>query len=146
MSDEQRTTGLAQYACHKLVNAGQITAINAASLTIDDEDGNAISRIVSDEWLKKHNPEVGGYFVVYADGYESYSPVEAFEKGYTLGDGSASKPSQDATAGIPATVNGGQSSTAVPAAPIATDDAEAATPTAPVAPVAPAGDEDEDAE
>ncbi|EPJ3208563.1 hypothetical protein JGC44_21260 [Salmonella enterica subsp. enterica serovar Derby] len=34
-----------------------------------------------------HQSEVGGYFVRYEDGYESYSPVEAFEKGYlTLAD------------------------------------------------------------
>lgn len=28
--------------------------------------------------------KVGGYYVVYEDGYESWSPAEAFEKGYTL--------------------------------------------------------------
>jgi hypothetical protein len=35
------------------------------------------------EFMRKHNPEVGGYFVLYADGYESYSPAKAFEEGYT---------------------------------------------------------------
>jgi hypothetical protein len=38
---------------------------------------------VDHEFLRKHNPEVGGYFVLYADGYESYSPAKAFEEGYT---------------------------------------------------------------
>jgi hypothetical protein len=28
-------------------------------------------------------PSVGGYYVVYDDGYKSYSPSEAFEGGYT---------------------------------------------------------------
>lgn len=38
---------------------------------------------IDDEFIKKHNPQEGGYFVVYEDGYESYSPAEAFEAGYT---------------------------------------------------------------
>jgi hypothetical protein len=33
--------------------------------------------------MTKHAPEVGGYYVVYADGYKSYSPAKAFEDGYT---------------------------------------------------------------
>ena len=28
-------------------------------------------------------PEVGGYYVVYEDGYKSFSPAGAFESGYT---------------------------------------------------------------
>ena len=28
--------------------------------------------------------EAGGYYVRYPDGYESWSPAEAFEEGYTL--------------------------------------------------------------
>lgn len=35
-------------------------------------------------WYRKHNPQTGGYYVVYEDGYTSYSPAEAFESGYTL--------------------------------------------------------------
>ena len=35
-------------------------------------------------YVKKHNPQEGGYFVIYKDGYESYSPAEAFEGGYIL--------------------------------------------------------------
>lgn len=36
-----------------------------------------------DEYMQKHQPRAGGYFVVYKDGYESWSPAEAFEEGYT---------------------------------------------------------------
>lgn len=36
------------------------------------------------DWFRKHNPEKGGYYVVYKDGYKSYSPAKAFEEGYTL--------------------------------------------------------------
>lgn len=35
------------------------------------------------EYMRKHNPQAGGYYVVYEDGYKSYSPAEAFESGYT---------------------------------------------------------------
>jgi len=38
---------------------------------------------VTYEYMRKHNPQVGGYFVVYADGYKSWSPTQAFEEGYT---------------------------------------------------------------
>jgi hypothetical protein len=34
--------------------------------------------------LDKHKPEVGGYYVVYKEGYKSFSPAGAFEEGYAL--------------------------------------------------------------
>ena len=37
-------------------------------------------------FFTKHNPETGGYLVMYDDGYMSYSPAEPFEKGYSLLD------------------------------------------------------------
>jgi hypothetical protein len=40
--------------------------------------------IQADEFVAKHRPEAGGYYVQYADGYKSYSPAKAFEEGYTL--------------------------------------------------------------
>jgi len=36
------------------------------------------------DFILKHRPEAGGYFVVYDDGYQSFSPAKAFEEGYTL--------------------------------------------------------------
>ena len=39
---------------------------------------------VSKEYMEKHKPQIGGYFVVYKDGYQSFSPAEAFEDGYSL--------------------------------------------------------------
>jgi hypothetical protein len=38
---------------------------------------------VSREYMLKHKPQAGGYYVVYADGYKSFSPAKAFEEGYT---------------------------------------------------------------
>ena len=39
--------------------------------------------MVSQEYIDKHHPQEGGYYVQYEGGYESYSPAEAFESGYT---------------------------------------------------------------
>jgi hypothetical protein len=36
------------------------------------------------DYYRKHRPQPGGYYVVYKDGYKSFSPAEAFEDGYTL--------------------------------------------------------------
>lgn len=44
-----------------------------------ETDPIAVSRV----WAAKHDPHVGGYFVRYDDGYESFSPAAAFESGYT---------------------------------------------------------------
>ena len=46
------------------------------------EEGYAPFR-VSAEYLRKHYPKRGGYYVRYQDGYESWSPADAFEGGYT---------------------------------------------------------------
>jgi hypothetical protein len=42
---------------------------------------------VDADWYRKHDPEKGGYYVVYEDGYKSFSPAEAFENGYARIDG-----------------------------------------------------------
>lgn len=38
---------------------------------------------VPKEYVDKHNPQAGGYYVTYEDGYASWSPADAFENGYT---------------------------------------------------------------
>lgn len=47
------------------------------------EDGYAPFE-VDHAYVSKHDPKAGGYYVVYDDGYKSWSPAEAFEAGYTL--------------------------------------------------------------
>lgn len=37
---------------------------------------------VDHDYARKHNPQAGGYYVVYQDGYKSFSPAQAFEEGY----------------------------------------------------------------
>ena len=49
---------------------------------IPEEEGYP-PRKVNRRYLEKHNPHVGGYYVLYKDGYESFSPAKAFEEGYT---------------------------------------------------------------
>ena len=83
-----------KYNCNKQVWALKIAVIKrnneddpnaetdgSAMITPDDE-GYAPFR-VDHEFMRKHKPEVGGYYVVYKDGYKSYSPAQAFEEGYT---------------------------------------------------------------
>ncbi len=46
------------------------------------EEGYAAFKVDAD-FVSKHRPKVGGYYVVYKDGYKSFSPADAFEDGYT---------------------------------------------------------------
>ena len=46
------------------------------------EDGYAPFKVDAN-YVHKHKPEAGGYYVVYADGYKSFSPAKAFEDGYS---------------------------------------------------------------
>jgi hypothetical protein len=83
------------YKCHKVVRAFQIkkivtsyketgdggrTRMNGKFLVPTIENIPGVR--VTEEWYQRFNPEAGGYFIVYEDGYTSYSPREAFEKGY----------------------------------------------------------------
>jgi hypothetical protein len=86
MNDVSRE--MPKYKCHKEVHALKIKEIeflatpNADATITPAEEGYAPFS-VSAEWVNKHNPEVGGYYVVYDDGYSSWSPAKAFEDGYT---------------------------------------------------------------
>lgn len=81
---------LPQYRCHKVVRAMTIGAIDVDSGRLDldviDLGNDELvfpSVPVGKEWIARHKPEVGGYYVVYEDGYQSYLPAKAFEDGYT---------------------------------------------------------------
>jgi len=77
-----------RYKCHKEVWALKIANIKSdgegCTALILPEDARYAVFKVSADYMEKHKPEVGGYYVVYKDGYLSYSPAEAFEEGYTL--------------------------------------------------------------
>jgi len=69
------------WQCHKRVRAVKIETLDHLL-----EGGGSINELigVSAEYMTKHKPQPGGYWVKYDDGYSSYSPAAAFEGGYTL--------------------------------------------------------------
>ena len=73
-----------RWKCHKVVRALKIERVahlggGGAELHFEDD----LHVWVEPVYISKHNPQVGGYFIVYGDGYKSWSPAEAFEKGYS---------------------------------------------------------------
>lgn len=90
----QSEPSIPKFKCIKVVGAFKIGNIihdsDAASIENRETDGTAflfsedgsLAIKVSPNYLRKHNPHIGGYYVKYEDGYESFSPAEAFEKGY----------------------------------------------------------------
>ena len=85
-----------RYQSHKRVHALKIASIDYdrdkahaedretdGSATITPADDGYVPFRVDHAYVVKHAPQAGGYFVVYDDGYKSWSPAEAFESGYT---------------------------------------------------------------
>jgi hypothetical protein len=74
-----------KYQCHKKVWALKIKDISVSGnqwlLSFEEKDYSPIQ--VTCGWRDKHNPQAGGYYVVYEDGYKSFSPADSFESGYT---------------------------------------------------------------
>lgn len=91
---EGDSTSMPLWQCHKKVYALKIKSIEFEKASKDcesrggayimPEDINYSKIHVDSKYLQKHQPQVGGYYVVYKDGYKSYSPADAFEEGYTL--------------------------------------------------------------
>lgn len=81
--DLSNVRALPAFLCHKLVQAAQILRIRSdygKDNVLELAGGMDVS--VTPEWEDRHNPQVGGYYVRYEDGYASYSPPAAFESGY----------------------------------------------------------------
>lgn len=99
--------GLPLYTSHKVVGAFRIKEVakpaedsGAApgSLVLIPEPEPAGPQpapvVVGSAYVHKHEPKAGGWYVRYADGYESWSPDRAFREGYTRTDSpGASAPS-----------------------------------------------------
>ena len=78
---------LPAYKSHKTVWALKIRSYRLepdGDVTIQPDRGDYAPFRVTNEYWTKHNPEPGGYWVQYEDGYQSYSPAKAFEEGNTL--------------------------------------------------------------
>lgn len=82
-----------KYKSHKEVWALKIKSIvrdgegenrdsDGSAIITPEEEGYAPFRVEGD-YLHKHKPQVGGYYVVYKDDYKSFSPAKAFEEGNT---------------------------------------------------------------
>lgn len=77
---------LPEYISHKIVKAAKIKKViwpagkeGGAKIFFENDLGHVE---VDTAYMRKHNPKEGGYFVVYEDGYQSFSPAIPFEKGY----------------------------------------------------------------
>lgn len=91
--DNESMMEMPMYKCHKIVWALKIKSIvrdgegedretDGSAIITPEEEGYAPFRVEHD-YMHKHRPHVGGYCVVYEDGYKSFSPADAFEKGYS---------------------------------------------------------------
>lgn len=67
----------------ELPNGGSISECGRSATITPEEKGYAPFN-VNEDYIAKHNPKVGGYFVIYDDAYQSFSPADAFESGYSL--------------------------------------------------------------
>ena len=75
-----------RYQSHKRVWALQIANIEDkgdGGATITPVEAGYAPFDVSAEYVSKHAPDVGGFYVVYPDGHKSWSPEAAFKNGYT---------------------------------------------------------------
>ncbi len=93
----QNEAQMPRYQCHKKVWALKIAEVKSADegiqpldqeysgdrILVFAEEGYEPLR-VDHAYASKHKPVAGGYYVVYDDGYKSFSPAKAFEDGYTL--------------------------------------------------------------
>jgi len=77
-----------RYKCHKEVHAVQIAAIEVhedGSATIAPKDAGFATFKTAPKWADRFQgtDEDPGYYVVYSDGFASWSPSKAFESGYS---------------------------------------------------------------
>lgn len=87
------TQELPKYKCHKEVWAVKIKTLiregegegretDGSAMITPEEKGYTPFR-VDHSYIRKHKPKEGGYYVLYEGCYESYSPADAFESGYS---------------------------------------------------------------
>ena len=77
-----------RYQTNRVKLAGIITKIDGYVLHVD---GHPCSIVVDSAYLRKHQPQVGWYYIEYEDdGYESACPPDVFEgTHHEVGDTSA---------------------------------------------------------
>jgi hypothetical protein len=86
---------LPSYTCHKTVQAAKIVNLDGPHLPGGsgwlqlEYNGHRLYVHPGEQWFARHKPAIGGYFVIYEDGYTSFSPAKAFEEGYKLAEPNA---------------------------------------------------------
>ena len=82
--DEPALMEMPRYRSHKQVWALEIATVNGHKLTFRD---TRYAPIMCDApMFSRYTPVPGDFYVVYDDGYKSFSPAKAFSEGYTLID------------------------------------------------------------
>jgi hypothetical protein len=88
MDNDQAQAEMPRYKCHKEVHALKIARVRPIGegddrqWEITPSEKSYAPFIVDFAYVRKHDPQIGGYYVVYDDGYKSFSPGKAFEEGY----------------------------------------------------------------
>jgi len=102
------STSLPKYKSHKIVQAAPIIGVvgpgpvseEDSLVVVVDVEGEAVEHTTIPGFGNRFNPSESdmGYLMVYEDGYESWSPSEPFEEGYTLitsDDGDPEPPAEE---------------------------------------------------
>lgn len=88
-TDVNETLEMPRYRSHKIIWALKIAQVNPTPTDRAEPyvlifEGNSYPDVeISYSWKDRFKPKEGGYYVVYQDGYTSFSPAAAFEEGYT---------------------------------------------------------------
>ena len=80
----QSDSVLELYDCIKVVKASKIVGYFDDIIVVSNSKNKIFHVKLNFNIFEKHDVEVGGYLVEYEDGYISYSPKKAFEKGYII--------------------------------------------------------------
>lgn len=87
--ENQAMREMPKYQCHKKVWALKIASIEVhedKSATISPADDGYATFTTAPGWADRFNGgsnDDPGFYVVYEDGFRSWSPTKAFEDGYT---------------------------------------------------------------
>lgn len=78
------TNGLAEYQSIKRVRAGEIKEVVPAGCYVEEANGDSVLRPFEPKMTERYQPQVGDFWIVYDDGYQSISPRAPFLAGYII--------------------------------------------------------------
>jgi hypothetical protein len=81
-----RRIRMPQYVSHKKVWALEIESVTEGgpkARNVFFRDNGYAPVLLPTEMFSRYNPVAGDFYVIYADGYKSFSPRKAFLEGYT---------------------------------------------------------------